>query len=96
MTPGTIVICTDARLSEGRLVEGWRYPVQEMVYAPFSGTDDRIVPRNEMAIVLVGCPAPDGGSWKSSRFRPLERKDVEDKVNRVIADKILDELVKEK
>lgn len=102
MKPGDIVICTDARLSEGRLKEGWRYVVGEVVSLNklYSGTDDTVVPVGNFGVILVGCPSPGdknfrNGTWKSSRFRPLERKEIEDKVNSVIADKILAELAKE-
>lgn len=90
MTPGTIVICTDARLSEGRLVEGWRYVV-ERVNCNFEGPDktNGVIPDNGCQITVIGVSPPWVGYWKSSRFRPLERKEIEDKVISMIVDKII-------
>lgn len=97
MEVGQIVICTDARLSEGRLREGWRYVVEEIVpsHMGYAASDNAVIPRGNFGLILVGCPAPGDknfkeGTWKSPRFRPLTRKEVEDQVNQKIADKIME------
>lgn len=101
MKPGDIVICTDARLSEGRLIEGWRYVVRHFVLSGDVDPLDGILTENDgydgIRLVGVLCPDEDGEDhlWKSSRFRLLERKEIEDKVDSVIADNTQSELAKE-
>ncbi len=90
MKPGDIVICTDARLSEGRLKEGWRYVVSE--YQADTSVFDwskGVVPDDGFVLTLIGTTPKIGKWWKSSRFRPLTRKEVEDQVMQKVADKLL-------
>jgi len=96
MTPGTIVICTDARLSKGLLVEGWRYVVSAVTHDVNRKDRSVGIPDGPCLVQVVGVSTKEnkGELWiKSSRFRPLERKDVEDKVNEKIADEIIKEMV---
>lgn len=87
MEVGQIVICTDARYSEGRLKEGWRYVV-ERVWNKGDVLPIGIICTNT-SLSLIGVEntisIPGKYAYKSSRFRPLTRKEVEYRVDEVIA-----------
>ena len=99
MKPGDIIVCTDARFSECRLKEWWRYVVSAVTFDTNKKDASYVVSDGPCLVQLLGVSSWSkyhGDIWfKSSRFRPLERKEIEDKVNSMIADKILDELAKE-
>lgn len=82
MNPNDIVVCTNAKLSEGRLIEGYKYVVETVYCGEVTIEANKDIPG--FHIQLVGCPAPTGGCdigyWKSSRFRPLISQEVEDKI----------------
>jgi hypothetical protein len=94
MNPGDVVRCIDARYSEGRLVEGKMYVVSEVTGA-FMVCINRApdIAPSSVGVKVWGVknkppiPPSTESFWKSSRFVPVNRKDLE--ILSKVADKIM-------
>lgn len=96
MTPNTIVRCIDDRQSEGRLVKGRLYVVSKVWSGETTVDFTPGIPGSGTAIQLYGVWLPSRGGvkaensyWKSSRFTPVNRKDLETELLSKVADKIV-------
>lgn len=93
MNPGDIVRCVDDRYSEGRLVKGRMYTVERVRHGQRGYPGTSAVPGNGIGVELYftpGHPEADGNRWwKSTRFVPVNRKDLETEILAKVADKIM-------
>lgn len=89
MNPGDVVRCIDARYSEGRLVDGRVYVVNDSTVRPLQDTTPEI-PMGHCHVRLIGIDVDKPKEWwKSSRFIPVNRKDLETEILAKVADKIM-------